>query len=182
MKKPVKIVLIVIIVFAAVLIGGFKYMQYSTKQHSPEREVTATVYGTSVELYYNSPSVKGREIFGELVPYGQVWRTGANEPSTVTFGSEVTIEGKSISAGTYSIWTIPGPETWDIILNSGSYDWGMGWDGQVPRDPELDVVIAKATIVPLAELQEDFVIRVNEQDPALEFVWEYVMVALPFMP
>ncbi|MCA1752288.1 MAG: DUF2911 domain-containing protein, partial [Flavobacteriales bacterium] len=108
MKKAVKIILLSIVILTAVLIGGFKYMQYSTKQHSPEREVAYNVNGTNVTLYYNAPSVKGREIFGNLVPFGEVWRTGANEPSTVTFDKAVTMGGKELGAGTYSIWTIPG--------------------------------------------------------------------------
>lgn len=182
MKKPVKIILLVIIVLTAVLIGGFKYMQYSTKQHSPEREVAYNVGGQTVNLYYNSPSANDREIFGNLVPYGEVWRTGANEPTTITFSKEVTIAGKKLSAGTYSVWTIPGPDTWEVILNTGEYGWGMGWGGKVPRDPELDAVILTANIVPLDELQEQLVIRINEETPALELMWEYTMVAVPFEP
>lgn len=182
MNKPVKIILLIIVIVTAILIGGFKYLQYTTKQHSPEREVTYNAGGTAVTLYYNSPSVKDREIFGNLVPFGEVWRTGANEPTTVTFDREVTVSGTKLGAGTYSLWTIPGPETWEVILNTGRYDWGLGWGGKVPRDPELDAVVASAAVINLDELQEQLVIRVNEENPALELMWEYTMVTVPFEP
>jgi len=182
MKKAVKIILLSIVILTAILIGGFKYMQYSTKQHSPEREVTYNVNGTNVTLYYNAPSVKSRDIFGSLVPYGEVWRTGANEPSTVTFDKAVTMGGKELGAGTYSIWTIPGPDSWEVILSTGQYGWGMSWGGKTPHDPELDAVVATAAAVTLDELQEQFEISINEEAPAMEMKWEYTMVSVPFEP
>jgi hypothetical protein len=83
-----------------------------------------TIDGVTVTLEYGRPNVKEREIWGGLVPYGQVWRTGANEATTITFGADVTVEGQPLAAGTYSLFTIPGEEEWTVIFNKTAQQWG----------------------------------------------------------
>ena len=97
---------------------------------SPNAAVSQTIGTTEVRLTYGRPSVNGRTIFAEdgLVPYGEVWRTGANEATTISFSSDVTIEGESLSAGTYSLYTIPGADTWTIIFNNVANQWGTNYD------------------------------------------------------
>ena len=82
-----------------------------------------------IDVEYSRPSMKGREIFGSLVPYGIVWRTGANSATKVTFGEDVSIGGTPLKAGAYSLYTIPGERVWTIILNSNTGNWGTsGFD------------------------------------------------------
>jgi hypothetical protein len=97
---------------------------------SPNAAVSQTIGTTEVRLTYGRPQVKGRTIFGDdgLVPYGEVWRTGANEATTISFSSDVTVQGESLAAGTYSLYTIPGPESWTIIFNDTAEQWGTNYD------------------------------------------------------
>lgn len=95
---------------------------------SPNAAVSQTIGTTEVRITYGRPSVEGRTIFGELVPYNEVWRTGANEATTFSVSSDVTIEGKSLSEGTYSLYTIPGKEQWTLIFNNVAEQWGTNYD------------------------------------------------------
>jgi len=91
---------------------------------SPKASLMQTVGLTDVTITYSRPGVKGREIFGALVPYGKVWRTGANEATTFEVGDDVTINGQPLPKGTYSLHTIPGPDEWTIIFNTVANQWG----------------------------------------------------------
>lgn len=100
---------------------------------SPNASVSQTVGLTDVEIVYSRPSKRGREIFGGLVPYGQVWRTGANEPTVIRFSGDVTINGQPLAAGSYSLHSIPGPSQWTLIFNrkadrSGGYSYDAAQD------------------------------------------------------
>lgn len=91
-------------------------------QGQPSPRVTAE--GKGVKVSYGQPSKKGREIFGKLVPYGEIWRTGANEGTEITFASDAVFGGQAIKAGTYTLFTIPNEKDWTIILNSELKQWG----------------------------------------------------------
>jgi hypothetical protein len=97
---------------------------------SPNAAVSQTIGTTEVRITYGRPSVNDRTIFADdgLVPYGEVWRTGANEATTISFSSDVMIEGESLSAGTYSLYTIPGADSWTIIFNNTANQWGTNYD------------------------------------------------------
>lgn len=95
---------------------------------SPNAAVSQTIGTTEVRITYGRPQVNDRTIFGELVPYDQVWRTGANEATTFSVSTDVTIEGEPLSAGTYSLYTIPGQDTWTIIFNNVANQWGTQYD------------------------------------------------------
>ncbi len=97
---------------------------------SPNAAVSQTIGTTEVRITYGRPSVNDRTIFAAdgLVPYGDVWRTGANEATTISFSSDVTVQGESLSAGTYSLYTIPGEESWTIIFNENANQWGTEYD------------------------------------------------------
>lgn len=94
---------------------------------SPNAAVSQTIGLTEVSLTYGRPSVRDREIFGGLVPFNQVWRTGANEATAITFSGDVLFEGEHIEAGTYSLYTNPGEESWTIIINN-KLSWGTEYD------------------------------------------------------
>jgi hypothetical protein len=91
---------------------------------SPNAAVSQTVGVTDVRITYGRPSVKGRDVFGGLVPYGEVWRTGANEATTISFSNDVRIEGEPLEAGTYGLFTVPGRDSWTVIFNETAEQWG----------------------------------------------------------
>ncbi|OFV82702.1 MAG: hypothetical protein A2Y78_11075 [Acidobacteria bacterium RBG_13_68_16] len=98
--------------------------QLDLPRPSPKATVTQTVGLTDVTIAYCRPSVRGRAIWGGLVPYDQVWRTGANEATTITFADDVTIEATTLPAGTYGLFTVPGKDEWTVVFNKGAKQWG----------------------------------------------------------
>ncbi|MEL7060639.1 MAG: DUF2911 domain-containing protein [Acidobacteriota bacterium] len=103
--------------------------------------VTSQVVGLAeVSVSYSRPGQRGRTLWGELVPYGEVWRTGANEATTITFSHDATIEGQAIAAGTYAFFTEPGPDSWTLIFNSEAEQWGS-----LRHDPAKDVLRVEVT-------------------------------------
>jgi hypothetical protein len=104
------------------------FSQINTPRVSPASEVEQMVGLTEIEIEYSRPSIRGREVFGNLVPFGKVWRTGADNSTKISFDTDVIISGKTIQSGTYSIFSIPDKESWEIIFYSDVELWG------VPRD------------------------------------------------
>ena len=116
------------IVLLLMFVGLF---QFSTNaqdlpQPSPAAKVIQTVGLTEFTVTYSRPGVKGRTIFGDLVPYDKVWRTGANKATSIEFNTDITMEGKSVPAGKYSLFTIPGKDKWEVIINKNTELWGAG--------------------------------------------------------
>lgn len=101
-----------------------KIMEDKSKRPSPPAKAEAKVGDLSIAIDYSQPAVKGRNIFGEVVAYGEVWRTGANEATTITFDKDVMIEGKKLVAGTYALFTIPDEKEWTVIFNTRANQWG----------------------------------------------------------
>ena len=131
---------------------------------------------TDVEIVYSRPGMKGRTIFGSLVPYDKVWRTGANNATKITFSTPVKLNGAEIPAGTYALFTIPGENEWTIIINKGAAQWGA-----FQYDEKADVVRVKATPVKLAETIETFTIEFNhiaDESAVLNLVWEKTVVPI----
>lgn len=104
--------------------GAFAQQQMPTPRPSPKASLMQNVGLTTITINYNRPGVKGRPIWGALVPYGQVWRTGANEATTIEFGDDVWINGNKLAKGLYSLHTIPGQSEWAVIFNSVAQQWG----------------------------------------------------------
>lgn len=103
--------------------------QVKTPQPSPFSKIEQVIGLTDVTVEYCRPSMKGRTIFGDLVPYDKIWRTGANKNTTITFSDDVKVGGKELKKGTYAIFTKPGKESWDIIFYSDANNWGVPkWD------------------------------------------------------
>ena len=91
---------------------------------SPAASASGAASTARIAIEYHQPSVRGREIWGGLVPYGQVWRLGANEATTITFSTPVKVEGKDVPAGTYALFAIPGKDKWTFIVNKNAKQWG----------------------------------------------------------
>jgi hypothetical protein len=98
--------------------------RFNGPEASPRAAVTQTIGISDVTVTYHRPATKGRDVWGKLVPYGEVWRAGANENTTISFGHQVSIEGKNLPAGTYGLHMIPTKEDWTIIFNKNSTSWG----------------------------------------------------------
>jgi Protein of unknown function (DUF2911) len=110
--------------FAALAAAPAARAQLKTPRLSPQATVSQVVGLTDVSIAYCRPGVKGRVIWGGLVPYDKVWRTGANEATTITFGDDVTVDGHPLPAGTYGLFTIPGKDEWTVIFNKDAKQWG----------------------------------------------------------
>lgn len=146
------------------------------KSQRPSPPVTASnSFGTTkVVINYGSPAVKGREIWGKLVPYGKVWRTGANEATTFDVSTDVLIEGKKLSAGRYALFTIPGEEEWTIIFNKTADQWGAY--GYKAEDDALRVVVSPASNGEVAERLAFHIVPDGDTKATVTLYWEKVAV------
>ena len=134
---------------------------------SPLRSIEGTIGSSKVLLQYGAPSVKGRVIWGDLVPYNEVWRTGANEATYLDFDSDVTVEGKSLKAGRYSLFTIPKSSgKWTVIFNS---EWDLE-HGHFQYKPENDVLRVESTPEWVSDSQEQLTIAI--ESPGIVVRWE----------
>ncbi len=133
-----------------------------------------TAKGRNVEVNYGQPSKRNRVIFGELVPYGQVWRTGANEATEITFKKNGTFAGKPVKAGTYTLFTIPKEKEWDIILNGVLHQWGAY---EYEKIKGKNVLVATVPVMQLDEVQEKLTYEVK--DNALNIKWDETGVSIP---
>ncbi|HKS22229.1 MAG TPA: DUF2911 domain-containing protein [Thermoanaerobaculia bacterium] len=149
--------------------------QVKYPQASPHAVLTQTVGTTDVTIDYHRPSVKGRAIWGALVPYGSVWRTGANEATTISFSDDVTIDGKPLPKGTYSLHTIPGPNEWTIIFNKVAKQWGSF---TYKAEEDALRVTAKPHAAPMTEAMEFDVPSISTDTATFEIRWE--KLAVPF--
>jgi hypothetical protein len=171
------------VLLIVILVLGIGYMRLKQeKSLSPEDFVVFHQDALSITVYYNRPSKKGREIFGKLVPYGKVWRTGANEATSFETNKDLTIEGKVLKAGKYSLWTIPGEETWTVIFNSEHGQWGINSDGLANRNPDKDVVKVDVLAVKQEREFELFTIafETTGEDSEMVLIWDKTVVSVPF--
>ena len=159
------------------------YLREQTKKNSPERVATFNEDGLDLEVKYSSPYKKGRVIFGELVPYNVVWRTGANEPTTFSTKTDLQILGNYLPTGTYSLWTIPGPDTWKIMFNSKVPDWGVtliSGGRETTRIAENDMFQVDVPVMGLDESVESFTIDFEKVEGLyLTLTWDKTKVRIP---
>ena len=174
-----KKILIGLAVVAVILFVGFQIMSNQTKKASPEVKQTYSVGAAKVDLFYCSPSKKGRDIFGGLLKYGEVWRTGANEPTTFETDKNLVIDGKKLPAGKYSLWTIPQQDSWTVIFNKEIPDWGVTWGSKAARNDKEDVLQVKVPVEKLAASQEK--LSIDAQNNALNISWDMTKVSVPIV-
>jgi hypothetical protein len=150
------------IIFTLVLFFSLDHSQAQeaiTPRLSPLEVVTLKYESTYVKVTYGRPHKKGREIFGELVPYGNIWRTGANEATEITFTNDVLINKKKLKAGTYTIFTIPEKDKWKVIFNSDLGQWGA-----YNYNADKNVLEIEAEVSLLDITYEPFTIEFQLQD------------------
>jgi hypothetical protein len=153
--------------------------QVKTPAPSPKCTVEQKVGLTDVTIEYSRPSMKGRTVFGNLVPYGKLWRTGANQNSMITFSDDVVIKGQTLKKGKYAIFVTPKVDMWEVIFYTDTENWGTpeNWNEKnVSLSTNVDTKILSAPV-------ESFTIGINNLDnnfAHLEFSWEKTFVALKF--
>jgi hypothetical protein len=182
MKKFVIFSLIGVAIIG-ILVAVIAYVQLKkTKSFSPEDNVVYEKGDLRISVFYNRPFKKERVIFGGLVPYDQVWRTGANEATTFETNKDLAIEGKTLKAGKYSLWTIPRQESWTVIFNSEYGQWGINSKGEANRQPERDVLTVDIQAVEQSKVFEQFTIAFEKSGDETEmvFAWDKTVAALSF--
>lgn len=164
--------IVISLIITAVAVSAFA-QQVRAPRPSPKASLMQSIGTTDVTINYSRPGVKGRTIWGGLVPYGQVWRTGANEATTIQFSEDVKINGQALKKGTYSLHTIPGESEWTFIFNSVADQWGS-----YSYDQAKDVlrVTAKPEKASFAEWMGFEVASMTTDDATIALRWENVSV------
>ena len=154
-------------------------LKITTPQPSPKATVEQRVGLTDISIEYSRPGVRGRTIFGDLVPFGKTWRTGANSNTKVTFSSDVSIDGQTLNAGSYGLYTVPNENSWEIIFYSESDNSG------VPRDWDDTKIVAKTSVevYSMPMNVETFTITfddVSSTSAVIGLLWEKTYVGIKF--
>ncbi|MFY7739776.1 MAG: DUF2911 domain-containing protein [Flavobacterium sp.] len=169
-----------IFLLLAIAIANFAVeAQVKTPQPSPKSVLNQVVGLTDVTVEYSRPSAKGRVVFGDLVPFGKLWRTGANANSTVSFSEDVVINGTTVKKGKYAIFTLPKADMWEVILYTNTDNWGL------PENYDVNKVAVSLNVDPvmLNNHVESFTIGINNltnDSASLDISWEKTMVSLKF--
>jgi hypothetical protein len=158
----------------ALALPAFAVRGDDAKRKSKNGKTEGTIAGVAVAVEYGRPSVAGRAVWGALVPWGQVWRTGADEATTITFAKDVLVEGQKLAAGTYALFTIPGEKEWTVVFNKTAEQWGA-YDYDAKQDA-LRVTVQPGATEPVESL--DFVIDGGR----VVLRWEKVAVGFEVKP
>lgn len=170
-----KRIFLILGIMAALLLIAFFTLRNVTKSKSPEAIAEFNQNGLAVTINYCQPAKKGRPIFGGLVPYGQVWRTGANEATLFTINRDVTVAGQSLKAGDYTLWTIPSQQGWIAIFNGETGQWGTNYD---PKQDVLRVpIVARRHGPPAERFTISLMPQTNGADVLL--VWDDTEALIP---
>ena len=169
MKRIATLLLLLLVCSSALWAQGDK-----SKRASPPATATGKVGDATITINYSSPAVKGRTIWGKLVPFDATWRAGANEATIFETDKPITVEGKPLPAGQYSLFAVPGQERWQIIFNSQTGQWGINRNGEANRDPANDVLTVTVTPRTISGLVERLQYEVDEKGFALK--WEHLIV------
>lgn len=164
-----------ILIFATLFVSNLQ-AQVQTPAASPFSKVMQTVGLTDVTIEYSRPSKNGRAIFGDLVPYGKIWRTGANGATKMTFSEDVTIQGEALSAGSYAVLSKPGATSWDVMFYS--YDQ-RGFGSYVEKTPDLTVTVEPIALPMVAA--ESFMISLDNlksDGASIDMLWDKTWVSL----
>ncbi|MEZ4793845.1 MAG: DUF2911 domain-containing protein [Gelidibacter sp.] len=174
-----------IITLSAVALGLLVYAYFFedifTKRLSPKDTVKFELNDTRLEVAYNRPSKRGREIFGALVPFDQVWRTGANEATTFITNKDLMVDGHLMPKGEYTLWTIPHDSVWEIIFNTKQYPWGVDEQMRPMREPQFDLMDIDEPVHHLDKPVEQFTIAFDNitDDLKMTLVWDKTKVEVP---
>ena len=169
----------IILCFFAVALSASINAQITTPAPSPSQKIEQKVGLTDVTLEFSRPSMKGRKVFGNLVPYGEIWRTGANANTKITFSTDVTVGGTTLKKGTYAVYSKPSENSWDVYFYSDSNNWGN------PRTWDDSKIAAQVTVTPMEMPMpiETFTITFDDltnNSAVMGILWENVYVPVAF--
>lgn len=136
---------------------------------SPPATATGKIGAANITINYSSPAVKGRKIWGGLVPYDKAWRAGANEATIFTTDKNITVEGKTLPAGSYSLFAIPGEKQWQFVFNSETGQWGIKRTGEANYDPAKTVLTVTAKPRSSAAMHERLAYEITGKGFALKW-------------
>jgi hypothetical protein len=144
MRKPV---IVTAALLAALAVAGIalRAQQDKASRPSPPAKAECKIDGKTVAVDYSSPRAKGRKIFGSLVPYGQVWRAGANEATTLVTSGDINIGGKTVPAGKYTIFAIPAEDKWTLVISKKTGEWGTAYPGPDNDLARVDMKVSKTS-------------------------------------
>ena len=179
--KALKWIIAIVVVILAV---GFIFMTVAksmTKKHSPGETVQFVDGDLDIEVFYCRPFKKNRQVFDSLVPYGVTWRTGANEATTFTTNTDLKIDGSALKAGSYTLWTVPNKDEWEVIWNDKMYSWGVTFKDQTAsREPGSDVVNVNVPVRSDDKVTEQFTILFKEVDGLKMLLkWDNTVIEVP---
>ncbi len=169
--------LLILFVFISSLLFREAAAQVQLPSPSPAQTIKQDFGMGSIELTYSRPGAKGRMVFGDIVPYGKLWRTGANAATRLTFTSPVEIGGKKIDTGTYVLYTIPDAESWQVIINKGINNWGIEGYNEAEN-----IVIFSVPVIKIPTKTENFTIQFVDIKPEscdLQLMWEKTTIDIP---
>jgi len=168
MRKPIIVgtALIATLTVAGILLLA---QDKSSRPSPPAKAECKLAGGKGITIDYSSPRAKGRKIFGALVPYGQIWRAGANESTTFVVTSDVTVGGKAVPAGSYTIFTVPAEDKWTLVISKKTGEWGTAYPG-----PENDLARIDMKVKKLSSPVENFTIAFDQSGAGcvLKMEWE----------
>ena len=172
-----------LLVVALVAVSIYSYYNDGlfSKRLSPKKTVSFKVDDIELEVFYNRPSKREREVFGALVPYNQVWRTGANEATTFETNKTLKVGKDFLPAGIYTLWTIPNDSTWNVMFNSKQYSWGVDEEMKPMRESRFDVINIKVPVQKLNTYVEQFTIGFDNSTDnlSLTMAWDDIKIVVP---
>ena len=175
----------VLISLAVIALGLFLYSTFVedifAPRLSPKDTVKFELNDLELKVFYNRPSKKNRVIFGALVPFDKVWRTGANEATTFETNKPLEVKGMPLPAGKYTLWTVPKDSVWTVIFNTKQYSWGVDSEMKPMWDPNYDALSIEVPVRDLKKPVEQFTIAFDNStdDLFLTMAWDVVKVSVP---
>ncbi|MCU1285788.1 MAG: hypothetical protein JWO13_2138 [Acidobacteriales bacterium] len=173
MNKNKAFIVVSTVIASALLMMA--YAQDAKSRPSPAATIIATLNGKTISIAYSQPSMRGRKIMGELVPYDKVWRTGANDATTLKTETDLNIGGTNVPAGTYTLYSLPSAGTWKLIINKQTGQWGTEYH------PEQDLARVDMKKESLSSPVETFVINFEPKTnpKAIVMQWENTKLSVP---
>jgi Protein of unknown function (DUF2911) len=179
MRKPIIVGSALIVTLTLAGIALVAQQDKSSRPSPPAKAECQLPNGKSVTVDYSSPRAKGRKIFGSLVPYGKVWRAGANEATTFVTASDISVGGKTVPAGDYTIFAIPAEDKWTLIVSKKTGEWGTAYPGPENDLARIDMKASK-TSAPV----ENFTIAFDQSGNgcAMRMEWENTSASVEITP
>lgn len=176
-----RILIFLVVIALGLFLYSFFVGNIFSPRLSPKDTAELALNDLKLEVQYNRPSKKAREIFGALVPFDKVWRTGANEATTFETNKDLMIDGMLLKKGKYTLWTVPNADTWKVMFNSKQYAWGVDEEMQPMWDPNFDAMEFEVRSQDLDQIVEKFTIAFDNRLGALKLsmAWDKTLIEIP---